>query len=314
MILVTGGAGRIGKHLVKALLASGEKVRVLVKRSDVKSPEDVNGAEIAEGDLLDISSLENALKGVDTIYHLAAVVDYFAPKKRMWDVNVEGTKNLVEVCRKAGTEKIIYLSSTAVYGKKLAQIPADEQTLCKPSNFYGKTKLAAEKIVLANNGIVLRSADAYGSGFEEGYYLVFSMLERGMCIIGSGKNRIQYIEIRDLIDALLLARNAKQGVYLIAGSDVKTQEELFALCCKFLGCGSPQKRIALWQMRLLVWLSLLASKLKRRRPKLLQEYIDKLAADRVFSTDKAKKELGWKPSISYEQGLKEMIEEYKSKK
>lgn len=311
MILVTGGTGRIGRHLV-AVLAKKEKVRVMLRSSEEIPWKKV---DVTEGDLLDKQSLRKAVQGCDTVYHLAAIVDYLAPKELMWNVNVEGTRNLVEAAHEAGVKKLVYLSSTAVYGKKHKN-PADENTTLNPSNFYGLTKAKAEMAVISHCGTVIRSVNVFGKGFEEGYHTVFSMLKKGkMPLIGSGNNRIQYIHIQDLIQALLAARNAKGGdVFLVAGKEIKTQAELLQTCCKFLKCKTPKKHVPTWLMKMLVRVSALTNKLKGKSPKMIPEYIEKLAADRTFDTSKARAELGFQPKKTYEEGIAEMVEEYKRNK
>jgi len=135
--------------------------------------------EIFYGDVLDKESLKKAVDGVDVIFHLAAVVDYLAPKDLMYKVNVIGTKNLLEVSK---AKKFIYLSSTAVLGKKIKNIQADENTSYKPSNFYGKTKMEAEKMVKENNGIIIRSADAYGPGLKKDIFMYLICLKIKKCL------------------------------------------------------------------------------------------------------------------------------------
>jgi len=261
-----------------------------------------------------MESLRKAVDGVDVIYHLAAVVDYLAPKDLMYDVNVIGTKNLLEISKE---KKIIYLSSTATMGKKLKELPATEKTRCRPSNYYGKTKLEAEKLVRENNGIVIRSADVFGPGFIEGYYFVISRLERGeMPIIGDGKNLIQWIHINDLVQALLLAKEkGKPGeTYLVAGKEVKTVKDLFGLLCKYLDVLPPEKHVSKSMAKLLAYSKLLKGKIKKERPDLIPEYIEKIVANRTFDISKAKIELGFEPKVGYEEAAREMVEEYKKLK
>lgn len=310
MILVTGGSGRIGRHLVKALLERGENVRVLIKDKMIE----FENVEIFYGDLLDIESLRKAVDGIDVIYHLAAVVDYLAPKDLMYGVNVIGTKNLLEVSK---GKKIIYLSSTAAMGKRLRELPANEKTSCHPSNYYGKTKLEAENLVRENNGIVIRSADVFGSGFTEGYQFVISRLERGeMPIIGDGKNLIQWIDVSDLVQALLLAKEkGKPGeTYLVAGKEVKTVKDLFGLLCKYLNVPPPQKHVSKLVAKMLAYSKLLKGKIKRKRPNLIPEYVEKIVANRTFDISKARRELGFEPKVGYEEAAREMVEEYKKLK
>ena len=308
-ILLTGASGRIGRHLVDALLKDGEDVRVLIKGKMIE----FENVETFYGDLLDIESLKKAVNGVDVIYHLAAITDYLAPKDLMWKVNVLGTRNLLEVSK---GKKIIYLSTTAVMGKKLKEMPANENTPCHPSNYYGKTKLEAEKLVKENGGIIIRSADVIGpDSFVND--VVISKLEEGkLPFIGDGKNFIHYIHINDLIQALLLAKKiGKPGeVYIIAGKDVRTQKDCWDLICKYLNVPPPTKSVSASLAMIQAYSKLLKFKINKRQPSLIPEYIEKITANRTFDISKARKELGFDPKISYEEAAKEMVEEYKKSK
>jgi nucleoside-diphosphate-sugar epimerase len=305
--LVTGASGRIGRHLVPALLKSGDEVKVLVKEKMVE-PENV---EVFYGDLLDKESLKKAVDGVDVIFHLAAVVDYLAPKDLMFKVNVVGTKNLLEVSK---GKKFIYLSSTATMGRKFKELPVNEETPSKPSNFYGKTKLEAEKLVKEYGGIIIRSVDVFGPGFTEGYNFVISGLERGeLPIIGDGKNFIQWIHVNDLIQALILARNkGKPGeVYIVAGKEFKTLKQLWNLLCKYLNVETPKKHVSKFSAKSLAYSKLLKGKILKERPEIIPEYIDKITSNRTFDINKARTELGFNPQIGYDEAAREMIEEYR---
>ena len=307
--LVTGASGRIGRHLIPALLKSGDKVRALVRETMI----DNENVEIFYGDLLDKESLEKAVKGADTVFHLAAITDYLAPKEDMYKVNVIGTKNLLEASK---GKKFIYLSSTAVMGNKFKELPLDENTKCNPSNYYGKTKLEAEKLVLDAGGIVIRSPDVFGSGFTEGYDFVLSGLERGeLPIIGDGKNFIQWIHVSDLVQALILAKVlGKPGqVYLVAGKEFKTLKELFELLCNDLGVEPPKKSSSSFFAKAKAHSSVLKGKISKVKPELIPEYIDKITANRTFDMSKAKKDLGFDPQVGYEESAKEIVEDYKAR-
>lgn len=307
IVLITGATGRVGKNLLNALLDQGENVRVLIKEGMIEK----ENVEIFYGDMLDKESLKKATDGVEIIYHLAAVVDYLAPKDLMFNVNVIGTKNLLEVSK---AKKFIYLSSTATMGKKLKEIPANENTPCHPSDFYGETKLEAEKLVKEAGGIIIRSADVFGPDFTEGYDYVISGLENGsLPIIGDGKNFIQWIHISDLIQALLLAKeNGKTGeVYIVAGKEVKTLNECLELLSKYLSVEPPKKHVSKFLAKAIVNYKMFKARIKKERPKVIPEYINKMTANRSFDISKAKKELGFEPKIDYEEAAREMVEEYK---
>lgn len=307
--LITGASGRIGRHLIPALLKSGDKVKVLVKENMVEN----ENVEIFYGDLLDKESLEKAVKNVDTVFHLASLTDYLASKEEMYKVNVIGTKNLLEVSK---GKKFIYLSSTAVMGNKFKELPVDEKTACNPSNYYGKTKLEAEKLVLDAGGIVIRSPDVFGSGFAEGYDFVLSGLEKGvMPIIGDGKNFIQWIHVSDLVQALILAKvlGKPSQVYIVAGKEFKTLKELWDLLCKNLGVETPKKHSSGFFAKARAHSNVLKGKISKVRPELIPEYIDKITSNKTFDLTKAKTDLGFDPQVGYEESAKEIVEDFKSR-
>jgi len=314
MILVTGGSGRVGSHLVNALLQKKYFVRVLERSA--KNFRKRKNLELFVGDITKKEDCERAMKGAHIVFHLAAIVDYLAPKKLVYDVNVNGTRNIVDSAKKVGA-KIIFLSSTAAIGKKLPHLPANEESPCRPTDFYGQTKLEAEKIVKEAGGIIVRSVDIVGPGFEEGYYNVIEKISEGkMQIIGDGKNLIHYIHISDLVKGLLLAmEKGKAGeVYILAGPEAKTQEECFALLAKFLKAKPPQKKISVELARFLAKVNVVKAKLKRARPNFIPAYVDKIVANREFDISKAREELGFEPKVSADEQAREMVEEWLRKR
>jgi nucleoside-diphosphate-sugar epimerase len=310
MILVTGATGHIGSRLVEALLKHNEKVRILATEDHC----DIKNVEVVHGNLLDIDSLKIALDKVDVIYHLAAIVDYGpAPRDMVYEVNVNGTKNMLEISK---AKKFIYLSTTSVYGKHMKENPATEKTPYHPENFYGETKMIAEKMVIEKHGIVLRSPVIYGPGFNEGFGVVVSQIEKGkMRIVGKGDNPIQWIHISDLIQALVLAKDKGMPgeVYLVAGGEAKTQEELFGLLAKYLKVAPPSKRVSKLLANTMTYYMMLKSKATGKKPKLLPEHIQRITSNKLFDITKAKRELGFRPLVGYEQGAKEIVEEHLAK-
>src|SRR3989338_149296 len=314
MILITGGSGRVGKHLVSAFLEKKFSVRVFERKAAAARQR--KNLEFFYGDITKKEDCERAMKGAHIVFHLAAIVDYLAPKKLVYDVNVNGTINIVEAAKKVGA-KIIFLSSTAAMGKKLSHIPANEKTGCRPTDFYGQTKLEAEKIVREAGGIIVRSVDIVGLGFEEGYHTIVEKISEGkMQIIGDGKNMIQYIHVSDLVRGLLLASEKGRAgeVYILAGPEAKTQEECFALLAKFLKAKPPQKKISVELARFVARVNLIKSKLKRKRPSFIPAYVDKIVANREFDISKAREELGFEPKVNADEQAREMVEEYLKKR
>ena len=307
--LVTGASGRVGRHLVQALLRNRDELKVLVKENMV----DKENVEVFYGDLLDKESLKKAVEGVDVIFHLAAITDYLAPKEDMYKVNVIGTQNLLDVSK---GKKFIYLSSTAVMGNKFKELPLDENTPCKPSNFYGKTKLEAENLVKKAGGIIIRSPDVFGPDFTEGFDYVLSRLEKGnMPLIGDGKNFIQWININDLVQALVLAKElGKPGeVYIVAGKEIKTLKDLWKLLCKYLDVEPPEKHTSEFVAKAMAHSNILKGKLSKERPEMIPEYVDKITSNRTFDLSKAKIDLGFEAHVGYDESAREIVEDYKAR-
>jgi len=175
-ILVTGGAGFIGRHLVKSLLKSGYKVTIFDNFSNSSEKQIASlvddGLNVIRGDITDYESLLNSLSGNDLVIHLAAQISV---QKSIDDpeftnkVNVEGTVNLLKACVKQNIKKIIFVSSAAVYGVP-DELPLSEKSQTKPISPYGESKLAMEKSLeefsQSNdlNCIILRLFNAYGEG------------------------------------------------------------------------------------------------------------------------------------------------------
>jgi nucleoside-diphosphate-sugar epimerase len=152
--LVTGGAGFIGSHLVSALLRQGNDVRVLDdfstgKRSNLESAVAEGGArdlEVLEGDIRDRRAVENAVRGIEVVFHEAAFIsvpESMQNPEECFSVNIAGTSGLLEACRQAGVRRVVLASSAAVYGDSAA-LPLVEGETPRPLSPYAASKLVAE--------------------------------------------------------------------------------------------------------------------------------------------------------------------------
>ncbi|NYZ76293.1 NAD-dependent epimerase/dehydratase family protein [Candidatus Micrarchaeota archaeon] len=319
LMLVTGAGGRLGKHLLNLLLEKKARVRVLARAgAEVSFP---RGVEVFPGDITHPITLFDAVRGVDVVFHLAALVDYVSSEKRLFDVNVEGTKNLLKVCAEAAPnlQRFVYCSSTSVMGKELAEIPANEKTECLPTDNYGFSKLMAEKAVLEYKKrfpiVIMRPAVIYGEGFDEGYFPVLKLIKHNrMRIIDSGNNVIPFVHAEDVVKALLLAAESKKApghIYIIAGAEQMTQKEVFEIAARELGVKPPHQHIPHFLAEFGIQLSYPLSFLGWRKTRVDLENLAVLSSHRIFDISKAKRELGYSPSVRLGEGIKEMAEYYK---
>ncbi len=219
MILITGASGLVGSHLLRQLVANGQRVRALY-RSAIPVVEAADKVEWIQGDILDIVSLEEAMQDVTHVYHCAAMVS-FNPRKRamMHKVNVEGTANVVNACVSAGIKRMVYTSSIAAMGRIREDKPIDETMLWSEetsNSEYGKTKYLAEleigrgigeglDIVTVNPVIILGAGDwsKGSSGIFKNVYDEFPWYTEG-----TGG----FVDVEDVVKAMvLLMKEEKAG-------------------------------------------------------------------------------------------------------
>ncbi|MGQ9506356.1 MAG: SDR family oxidoreductase [Candidatus Bathycorpusculaceae bacterium] len=229
-VLVTGGAGFIGSHLVDKLLLEGYEVTVLDDLSSGKT-ENINLKDaklhFVKGDVRDEAVVRKALKNVDLVFHLAAIIDVaFSIKEPLLvnNVNVDGSLNVLNQSARHHVEKFIFASSCAVYGEHL-HIPIDEEHPTNPLSPYAASKLATEKYcdvfskVYGLEIVCMRFFNVYGSRQESGSYgsvinNFINRLKQGKppIIFGDGTQTRDFVYIDDVVDALFKAIHFRGGI------------------------------------------------------------------------------------------------------
>lgn len=211
--LVTGGAGFLGLHLAQRLHQAGNKVTSV----DIAPhpPEEYAGIQCHSADIRD-PSFERTLDGVDTVIHAAAALPSRG-KKEMVAVNQWGTRNVLESCLRRGIKRVVFISSTGVYGLP-KENPVEETDPLVGIGSYGETKIEAEKICreYRQKGVcipVIRAKTIIGSKRLGAFQILFDWIQCGkkIPVIGNGKNRYQLLHVDDLVDAILLAAEGEEG-------------------------------------------------------------------------------------------------------
>ncbi len=301
-ILVTGASGRLGSAMVKALIDNGYNVNALVQKSDKA----VQGASTFFADINDKASMESAFENVDMVVHLAAIVSqYRFGKATIYRVNVEGTRNVVELCKAHHITRIIFASTVEVYGQRRKEVLSESSAL-KPADAYGKSKAEAERIIAAS-GIpytIFRMATIYGPGFEASFFKVFDAVAKGKAyIIGKGNNVLALINIKDVVSTYMLAvqdSSAKSGIYNLSDGMYYTQSYLYGLAARLLGVNSAPKHIG----------KLLAFIIARTKGFDIDE-LRFITSNRKIDISKAKKELGFTPKVSITDGGAELVKMFR---
>ena len=316
-ILITGGAGRLGSYVIKRLNKHNLTIVVLNDKEEKKN-KDYNTIRL---DLTNNAQMKSYRFDYDIVIHLAGSVDYTLQYEQLYKINVLGTHNLIN--NTMNVPMFIHTSSTSIYGKSVDN-PVKELNRINLDSDYAKTKFLSEKKVLYrirkdNQTIILRPSMLYGRGFHSGYFTMIDQIKkRKYKIIGDGENHIPILHADDAAQAFEKTVNKfgdaeLMGLKLmnISCKPTPTQNELIKTVCDIIDAPMPKKHIPLWEAKLLAKLEEYYYKLKGER-KPLQEYINKMASDRIFDISEAKRLIGYKPKVNIEQGIREVIDEYES--
>ena len=313
--LVTGATGFIGTHLVQALVKEGREVRCLTRNSDKKSLLENNGVEVVYGNLLDKDSLKSAVNGVKIIYHLAGEV-YTDNVETYYKTNINGTRNLIETCINNSIEKFIFFSSIAATGPCLNNEQMSEETCCMPISPYGKSKLECEKLISCFSeqnkltSVIIRPPVVYGPGINESSRALklIQTIKQGKIIIpGNGNHRISLCYITNLIQGTLLAeKKAREigGKYILSDHSPYTYNYIVDTIAAELGIAVskfhvPQRLVqsSLEGLQYMRSVLRLPDSISIAR---LQETIQSWNCD----ISKAKRDLGYNPSVELHEGFK----------
>jgi nucleoside-diphosphate-sugar epimerase len=240
--LITGGAGYIGRHLARALLAAGRQVTVLDRDPERLANLADTGAQTIAGDATDWQTLREAVQGADVVYHLAGSA--LGSRSEILRSNQAGAAAVAAVCGKgSGVRALVYASSGALYPSGSDWL--DEDTEPAPAFRYAQAKHAAEQILLRafhENGvpaISARIAGVYGLGSPN---LMLPLLRRGwFLLIGGGKGYVSSIHIDDVTPALMAtAEHGRAGnVYNLADDEPTTVRAFYFYLAGLLGAAPP---------------------------------------------------------------------------
>jgi nucleoside-diphosphate-sugar epimerase len=312
-ILVTGGTGFTGKALVLRLLAEGHEVTALDYKEGLKTAElRERGARVVIGSVTDREVVRRAMAGAEVVHHLAAAFrETDVPQSFYDEVNVGGTKNVLEAAFDQGVRKLVYCSTCGVHGN-VDHPPASEDAPIQPADYYQRTKYQAEPLVLdffrrGLPAVILRPAAIYGPGDPERFLLIFRRVARGTFpMFGDGRTYYHPLYIDNLIDAFLLAMEEGRGdgeAYLIADDEYLEIEELVKRTASALGVPVKIPHYPVWPVVAAGHLVEKACKPFGVKPPIFPRRVDWYRQNRAFKIDKAKRELGYAPRVDIDEGL-----------
>ena len=304
-VLVTGGGGFIGSRLCERLVQTGATVRAFVRytsRAEIGllrflEPDILKKVEIIRGDLRDFSAVAQALRGVDIVFHLGALISipysYVHPVETV-QTNVLGTLNILEACRKSGA-KLVHTSTSEVYGTAL-RVPIDEDHPLQGQSPYSASKIGADKLVesyfrsFGLPTVTVRPFNTYGPGQSTRAVIptiITQALAGGVVRLGNLDAIRDFTYLDDTVEGFLLTAQADtwngETYNLGSGEEIRIGA-IAALIFRLMG---KQAEIQLEKSRL--------------RP-------EKSEVLRLISDNrKAKLELGWQPTVGMEEGLQRTI-------
>jgi nucleoside-diphosphate-sugar epimerase len=268
MNLVTGGTGMVGMHLIAGLLRRGARVRAIIRSGSSHAATDrflrhsgfdPAAVEWVEGDVIDLGTLEDALDGCETVFHAAALVSFHCRDRRlMYQTNVEGTANVVNLALDGGVQRLVYISSVAALGRNTKGIPVTEDDEWKDGpelSHYSRSKHLAERevwrgreegleVVVVNPSVILGVGDFGRSSTE-----LFAKVAQGLPVYPQGSNG--FVAAEDVAAACfhLMDNGLTNERYLLNGGHLPLRE-LFTKMATELGTKPPRIELRPWMLTL----------------------------------------------------------------
>jgi nucleoside-diphosphate-sugar epimerase len=325
--LITGATGFIGGHLAEACKSRGLAVRTLARPGSDTALLEQLGATVVRGDLTDAAAVRAAADGADLVFHCAAKVGDRGPVEEYRAVNVEALRTLLEACKGRPLRRFIHLSTLGVYAARHHHGTDESEPLPDEHiDGYTQTKVEAERLALQyqrEHGVpvvVLRPGFVYGPRDRTVMPKLVKRLAAGRVhYLGGDRRALNTIYVGNLVEAVFRAvesPNAVGQVFNLTDGERVTRQRFFEAVCGGLDLPAPHQRLPRWLaalvVRLLRWQARRA--LRRGRKALLPPAQYKfLLLELDFSIDKARRELGYRPRYSFEEGIRETIAWYRQK-
>jgi 2-alkyl-3-oxoalkanoate reductase len=264
--------------------------------------------------------VRRAVEGAEVVHHVAAAFrEMDVPESHYYEVNVGGTRNVLQAALDAGVRKVIYCSTCGVHGN-VDHPPAGEDAPIRPADYYQRTKWEAEPVAreFFERGLrttILRPAAIYGPGDPERFYLIFKRVAGGTFpMFGNGRTLYHPLYIDNLVDAFILAMEDGKGdgeAYLIADEQYIEIEDLVRRVAKALGIEVKIPHYPVWPVVVAGHIVEKACKPFGINPPIFPRRVDWYRQNRAFRIDKAKRDLGYQPRVGIDEGLRRTAEWYR---
>ena len=322
-VLITGATGFVGGHLTTRMLNCGARTRVLVRNNS--APEKVKqltsaGAEICRGDVTDRDTVFAAVKGCNYVFHIAALFRQAKFSDEVYfQVNVEGTRNVLDAAEVFAVKRVIHCSTVGVHSH-IPSPPANEDEPYRPGDIYQQTKCEGEKLALERfrsgsvEGVVVRPAMIWGEGDRRMLKLYRGVKKRRFPVIGSGKTLTHWVYVHDLVNGMLLAGEKLEAagqIYIFAGERPASISELIETVAKNAGVRPLPLKIPAAPVQFLGSCMEAICKPFGVEPPIYRRRVDFFTKSRSFDTGKAQRQLGYRAGQDFETEVKNIYNWYK---
>lgn len=325
-VLVTGGDGFLGRHVVERLLGRVGQVRILSRGE--ATPDEREPARYGDGavermraDVRDPDRVDEAVRGVDGLVHLVSNFRSPGSDDAARSINVEGTQNVLRAAVAHDVRRVVHCSTIGVHGDVL-EIPATEDTPFNPGDEYQRTKAEAERWArsfAAAEGlplVVLRPTSLLGPG-DRRMLKLFRMIDRGWFVrAGSGEVNFQFGYVKDVARAFemaLASEEAEGEVFIVGGDEYLSLNRLAQMIAEELGV---ELRVLPIPLRPLLAAAGLCETVCRPLgidPPLHRRRVRFYTNERAFSLEKARRQLGYEPEVTLREGLRRTIDWYRAR-
>lgn len=319
--LVTGATGFTGGHLALRLARQGHTVRALVRDPDRARHLSEQGIALVVGGLEDETALAAATREIDVVFNIAALYRQAGlPSDAYRAVNATAVGRLITAAAQSGARRIVHCSTVGVHGD-IEHPPANEEAPFRPGDVYQDTKLEGETIARemgARTGcevVIVRPSGIYGPGDRRLLKLFRGVARRRFPILGRGEIYYHLTHVDDLVDGFLLCATRPEAagrVYLIAGGEVTTLNELVRLIAEIAGVPPPTRHLPVWPFWVAGALCEAVCAPFGIEPPLYRRRVDFYTKSRAFDITRARTELGFAPKVSLREGIGRTLEWYRS--
>jgi nucleoside-diphosphate-sugar epimerase len=319
-VALTGASGYTGGHILHRLLSRGDTVKALVRQGSNTPVLMSSRAEVVQGSLGDRDAARRLVGDCDAVIHVAAVYRTAGhPDSYYREINVDGTRKLLEAAKDCGVRRFVHTSTVGVHGD-VKSPPADENAPISPSDIYQETKAEADAMARdfgRASGLevaIVRPGAIYGPG-ETRLLKLFKSIARGRyAVVGSGKPHYHLVYIDDLVDGFLLALDRPEAAgetFIIAGPRSVSQDELAREIANVTGGRVLPFRIPAWPIQRLGDLVEAACVPLGIEPPIHRRRVDFWVKNRSFSIEKARRLLGYDPKVDVVEGIRRTSDWYR---